>query len=263
MRCVFVYGVVDAGEWTDGGADLRTALGAAPGVEPDGPPQVLTCGRLGVLHSAVPLADYSGAQFDAHLEDVEWLAPRARAHAQVVSLAFARQAVLPMRFGALFSGSESLQAAFTARQPELLDDLAAGGGQEEWTVRLCANPDALAERAAAQAMTGAGGQGAQYLLRRRTALTGRESITAALLDRAEAAHTALAVHALQVTDARTELSGLPGGARSMLSRIYRIAQAQRDQFLQELERLAAELAAEGLTVLQSGPWPAARADAAG
>lgn len=262
--CLFVYGLVDAGAWEDGGAALRAGLAATPGVDPPGPPRLLTLGRLGVLLSDVPLADFSGPQFAANLESLEWLEPRVRAHAAVIALAFAHQSVLPLRFATLYASVDGLAAALAPRRQTLLQALAATRGQEEWSVRFCANPEALLAQLAAEQVARTaqqGGQGTQYLLRRRLALQGRQELEARLLARAGVGDAALARMARQSSEARTEVTGLPGGQRSLFSQVYLIDQRQREQFLAELERVSSLLLPDGITLLHSGPWPPARSEA--
>jgi len=258
--CLFVYGIVDAGEWADGGAALRDALSGLPGVDPLGSPEVLVLGRLGVLVSRVPLAEFTGERFEAHLEDVAWLAPRARAHAAVNSTALCTQAVLPMRFGTLFSAAGPMEEALLPREQELLEELSATRGLEEWSLRVCGHPERLMEQMAEmQAGSQAGGPGAQYLLRRRLAVQGRTELLARLTARAQEVHAALEPLARHVEAARTEVEGLPGGLRSLLSRVYVIGRDERDAFLAQVQHLADTLPSEGLSLMCSGPWPPVRA----
>ncbi|HEY3365244.1 MAG TPA: GvpL/GvpF family gas vesicle protein [Symbiobacteriaceae bacterium] len=259
MSCLFAYGIIDTAAWTDGGAELQADLEELPGVDLAGEPAVVAVGRLGVLVSRVPLADFSGPELEANLENLSWLEPRARAHAGVIAAAFARQAVLPMRFGTLFSSQDALASELGAKEPELLADLQAVAGLEEWAVRFCANPDALAEQAAIQAQEAAGGKsaGAKYLLAKRQALKGRPEVAARLAEAAAEAHGALARHARLAGPAKAEVTGLAGGRRSLDSRVYLIEQARRPDFLAELERAAGRAEAAGLSALVSGPWPPA------
>lgn len=265
MGCLFVYGLVSTNCSMDEGEELRQTLAEALAVEPGEAVRLLEVGRLGVLVSAVPLDQYSEPYLERNLEDVAWLEPRARAHAEVITRAFTCQPVLPMRFGILFSTKERLAEALKPMEDDLMAVLAAAEGREEWTVRLCANPEALLERMAAetQAESEKAGRGAQYLLRRRLCLQGRPEMTARLLGLAEEGHAALARLALHVSAVRTEVTGLPGGQRSLLSRVYEIAQPRREEFLTELERVGERLGPEGFSTVHSGPWPAARVSGIG
>lgn len=215
-----------------------------------------------VLVSRVPLEAFSGPRFEANLQEIVWIEPRVRAHAEVIARTFACQPVLPLRFGTLFSTTESLAAAMSRRETELLAELASIEGQEEWTVRVCANPEALAEQRAKEEIARAtsGGRGAQYLLQRRIAVQGRHKVMGRVMALAEDSHAALAALALDVTPARSEVSGIRGSNRSLISRIYRIDQACRHDFLSAVDLAGERLAAEGLVVVLSGPWPPARPD---
>lgn len=253
----FVYGLVDTADWRDAGASARELLDQLPGVTPEFSPTIFCAGRLGIIASAVPLDEYTGPNLEANLEDLDWLEGRVRAQSAVVTALFEHQPIVPLRFGTLFSAVEPMIEELGRREPEVLAQLDAGRDQEEWTVRFCANPDQIAQQMADQALAAgaAGGRGAQYLLRRRMALKGRPEVAQRLAERAAQAHAALERLALESSPARTEISGLPGGARSLLSRVYRIRRADRDQFLEVVGQREAELSGEGLTTLHSGPWP--------
>lgn len=256
---LLLHGVLDTHDWTDGGEGLRQCLTELPGVHPGEPPSVIMVGRLGALVSAVPVAEFIGPALEANLESIQWLEPRARAHAGVIQAVFALQAVLPMRFGTLFSTSRLLVLQLGGQSKALLGELEAIRDQEEWTIRFCANPEAMLEEMAANVTAGSQkpGRGSQYLLQRRFAVNGRSDMISRLTARAEEAQDALARHALFTAGTRTEITGVPGGRRSLLSTIYTVARADRPAFLGELEQVSALLCREGFTVLHSGPWPPA------
>lgn len=262
---LLLYALLDTHDWADEAevASLQECLAELPGVHRGEPPSVMTIGRLGAVASAVPLAEFAGPALEANLENIRWLEPRARAHADVIQAAFARQPVLPMRFGTLFSTASRMALDLGGQSGALLDQLEAIRDQEEWTIRFCANPEALLEQMAADVMAQSQnpGRGAQYLLQRRFALNGRSDMLNRLTALAVEAHEALARHALRTTRARSEVTGAPGGGRSLLSVVYTIARADRPTFLGELERVSARLSREGFTVLHSGPWPPAPASA--
>jgi hypothetical protein len=253
----FVHGLIDTGEWADQGEALRERLAWVDGVEPGSRPRVHPLDRLGVLLSAVPLAEYAGPDLERKMEDMAWLEPRARAHAAVIAAAFELQAVLPFRFGTLFSSAEAMAAELAPQQSHFLAALSAARDQEEWTVRFCANPDRVAQQMAEESLEAAegAGRGAQYLLRRRVALRGRSGVMEQLIARAAEGHRTLEAHALHSAAVRTEIAGLPGGDRSLLSRVYTIRRADRQRFLDELERVSARLAGSAISALHSGPWP--------
>lgn len=146
MTCIFVYGLINMADSPDGGAALRRELARVTGVSPAEPPGLVEVSPLGALVSMVSLDDFSEPEFEARMEDITWLEPRVRAHAAVIMRAFECQPVLPMRFGTLFSSTERMAAHLRERLSELLPLLEATRGLEEWTVRICANPEALVER---------------------------------------------------------------------------------------------------------------------
>lgn len=257
MSGLFVYCLLNTDDWTDGGEALHSRLALLPGVESASGPEVVASGRLGAVVSRVPLDEFAGPELEENLEDMAWLEPRVRAHASVIEAAFTVQPVLPLRFGTLFSSADRIWEDLNPRQDPLLQELASVRGKEEWTIRFCTNPEAVMQDSARQALAASdvGGAGAKYLLQRKLAITGLPAMNEQLLSKAQQGEEALAQHALQVTNARTELSGVTGNRRSLLSRVFLIEQHRRPSFMAELDRVSELLAREGFLVLFSGPWP--------
>lgn len=164
-----------------------------------------------------------------HLEDPEWVSARACRHEQVIEAAMRHSAVLPARFGTVFSSLERLEEFAAAHAEAIGGFLRRVAGQDEWGLK------AFAKAAAAARPEGAAA-GTRYLLERKNR-GARLAGTAAALE-------ALASAAVE----RTAIE--PGVVRSWA---FLVPREGVEEFRAQVDRAAAE--APRFNFILSGPWP--------
>jgi hypothetical protein len=107
-------------------------------------------GKIAALVGVVPSTDYCGMDFENHLTDIAWLAPRARRHAELVEWMARWSTVFPVPFGTLFTSLDSLTAFMHAHEATIDTFLCTVANKEEWELRTVAQfdgPEALDELA--------------------------------------------------------------------------------------------------------------------
>ena len=73
-------------------------------------------GRLLGATSIVPASEYDEAPLNEHLQDLDWLAPRAAAHQDVNGrLLEITGGIVPLAFGAIYRGPEGVRTLLEAR----------------------------------------------------------------------------------------------------------------------------------------------------
>lgn len=90
------------------------------------------------LHAVVcevPLSDWIDDAGEAHLQDLKWLGPRAVRHERVIQKVMAGGAVLPLRFGCIFSGEESLHDWLERHHQAVHEYLDGIGNRQEWSLK--------------------------------------------------------------------------------------------------------------------------------
>jgi hypothetical protein len=126
----YLYGIVRA--------DTEIPAGL-PGLEADAPVRALHCGPLTALFSLVPRDDF---ETEAPA-DPAWIVPRALRHEHLIEKVGLLGPILPVRFGALFSTRDALEAWLSFNNDVILRFLDHVAGKDEWAVRV----DALLDRA--------------------------------------------------------------------------------------------------------------------
>jgi len=82
-------------------------------------------GRLLGATSVVPASEYDEAPLNEHLQDLDWLAPRAAAHQDVNGrLLEITGGIVPLAFGAIYRGPEGVRTLLEARDREYLREVA-------------------------------------------------------------------------------------------------------------------------------------------
>ena len=213
---------------------------------------------LGVT-SAVPSSEFEEGPLNEHLQDLEWLAPRAASHQEVNGrLLELTDAVVPLAFGAIYRDDERVRELLRTRAGDLADRLRALEGRAEWIVSI--------EREGAVAPTGgavgaleaeiaAAPPGRAFLLgKRRDEVVREERRTrdAALAEEAWAT-----IEAIVERVYREPLIEDP--TATAIARFSVLAPRDREVELGDVvRRLGASGASEGYRVRLSGPGPAYR-----
>ncbi|MDX2147400.1 MAG: GvpL/GvpF family gas vesicle protein [Planctomycetota bacterium] len=128
---VYLFAVVNEG--------MTLARGAS-GLEPGDRLDVIRIGKdpgagLAAVASRVPMERFVGPEADANLADLAWLSPRVeRHHAVIQSLRPA--AVVPVRFGVVFSSEEALSTRLLEHAEELRRALVHLEGRAECAIRV-------------------------------------------------------------------------------------------------------------------------------
>ena len=122
----YVYGVVpsslDVSRAPSGLDDAALALGRE--------------GDLAALMSALKGSDYEPAHVERATEEVEWLAPRAVAHDQVLTWASDRGPVVPLPMLSLFSSEDAVREMLRERAPQLRSALRRAAEGREYVLRV-------------------------------------------------------------------------------------------------------------------------------
>jgi len=96
--------------------------------------------------SEVPLDEFCGPAAEARLQDVAWVGARALFHQQVIESAMQHSPVLPARFGALFSSTDSLEVLVKRNLHDINAFLDAVTDKDEWAVKVVLSRSELKER---------------------------------------------------------------------------------------------------------------------
>ena len=215
--------------------------------------RALPIGGFTLLVSEVPRALFEEGDPACRTGDPDWMAARIQAHHAVNAAAATTGPSLPLTFGVLFSGLAPLAAWLAERAASLQAALDQVRGRTEWALMLtedeaahtvwleATNPD-LVRLAAAEA---AAGQGTGFLLARQRHKT-RLAIRAAHLD--QVART------LQSRLESAPLTVLPETGSGASPRWTLLAPPDLP-VVDIAAGLAEPLAATGLTLRLTGPWP--------
>ncbi|MDP8228518.1 MAG: GvpL/GvpF family gas vesicle protein [Candidatus Electryoneaceae bacterium] len=91
---------------------------------------------IAVLMSVLPQEAFCGADAEARLQDLTWIAPRALRHEQVIEQVMSGAPVLPVQFGTLFRTLDSLQSVVQKNTEAIRQFLDETSEREEWSVKV-------------------------------------------------------------------------------------------------------------------------------
>ena len=246
---VYLYGFIPAGTSID--------LGDLEGVEGAGAVRVVDMGGAVAVIGAVPIAAFEAALADG--PDPAWLIPRALGHERVLGAVLARSAVLPARFGSIFSSTEALARLAGEHLGAIGQYFATVGDRREWSLRGYVDAEAAARvlefdpDLAARLARLPEAPGARYFQEKKLREDAR--VAARRMAASSASEVRRAIRAV-ASDARSlPLRAPEGPGRDMvLHEAALISRGREAEVLAAAER--ASVAAGGLLALEpSGPWP--------
>ena len=229
----------------------------------DRPVQTLTEGELVAFAGPVPASDFDEAPLNAHLSDLEWLAPRAERHQRVNAQLFGHvDALLPLSFGTVFRSDDSIRRMLRERQDDLLARLAAVRGSSEWVItvrRDTARAEAALEAhdaslAQLRSDLAASQPGRRYLLERQAGEIRRRALRSA--DSAAASDVTAAVERAARRIYREPIVPASAETGQAVARVSALVERAREsQFCDAVDAAGAPWLDRGYAVERTGPWP--------
>jgi hypothetical protein len=210
--------------------------------------------------STVTADTYGEAPLNEHIQDIDWLAPRAAQHQDVNAklLQLTGGAVVPLSFGAIYRSDEGIHGLLDSRGGEFARRLAMLSGRGEWIISIERHDAAAAPSEALRRLEddiAAAPPGRAFLLSKRRDETVREE---------RRARDAAVVHAtaawLEGMGGRVYAEPLIEGSELPLVARFSVLAPLADaaRLASEVERFGTREDARGYRVRSSGPWPAYR-----
>jgi hypothetical protein len=251
LEWLYLYGVVRRSA-----IDLSRVAGVEGGCDVS-----LVCeGELACAASPVSHADYGREAVDAPAEQLNWLAPRAIRHQEVVHCLRETGAVVPLRFGTLCPTAEEVRQMLRERHRPLLQLLAFLQEREEWGVKVFANPD-LAGQATEQ-LGGATDElppaspGKAYFLNKKKRKLAHERTILRIAELDREIWERLLPCAVEARKHRCQDASSGASQLAVLNAALLLDRDQQAALAQVAGRLEAEYGRYGVTVELSGPWAA-------
>jgi hypothetical protein len=231
---------------------VRGVRGRPPrGVPGAGLPRVLDAGAgLWLVAATAPLERYSAETIDARLADLDWVSRCALAHDAVIEHFARRHPVIPMKLFTLFTTDERAVAHVARTRRKLERLFARVADREEWGVRLLLD-EARALAPGAAPVTAA--TGTDFLVKKKAAKDARQQLVADALHEAD---TLFETFARLADDSRRRTPAVEGPtSRMILDAAFLVRRSGGSRFKRAVSAAARPLAARGLTLSLTGPWP--------
>ena len=245
--------------------------------------RTIAAADLTAIVCPVDLAEFGTEPLRRNLEDIGWVEAVARTHHHVAVELSRLGPVVPARLATIYLTDESVVGLLTRGRTGIDAALKRVSGRIEWGVKayMVSAPRSLSERrpasvqqprptpspGGAQAEPGFGGAehpqrhsaangpgaGADYLRRKRAALSARSEAASAAANCAEELHTALAAVAEAARRHPPQSRGLnPRAASMVLNGSYLVDAGQGDRFAETVAGLAGGY--DAIEVELTGPW---------
>ncbi len=160
----------------------------------DEPVRTVTAEDLAAAVGTVNLHEFGQDALRRNLEDLDWVAAKARAHDAVITAIARSGPVIPVRMATVYVDNRRVEQLLKSRHGDFNHALRRVAGREELGVKAYADPKGLA--AQDDPVDGNSRSGTAYLLRRRRELASQEEAFRVASQEADRIHTALMRHAV-------------------------------------------------------------------
>ena len=244
---VWAYAVIRGERAGDRTAGLR---GVA-----DEPVRVVAEDDLAAAVGTVGLDEFGQDSLRRNLEDLDWLAEKARAHDAVITSIARFGPVIPMRLATLYLDDGRVRRLLSDKHDDFDVVLRRLSGRKELGVKAYADPKGLmAKDSRVTDNIGGTRSGTAYLLRRRQELVSQEEAYRLAAEEAERIHAALmscAVAGKRKPPPDSSLSGR--NAWIVLNGTYLVDEGADDLFRETVAAL--DRSTTRITLEITGPWP--------
>lgn len=250
---LYVYGFTRAGV---SGPISEPGVGGSPDVER------LPMGEIAALVSPLDVEEFLGPEGDDRAMDLDWVAPRALRHEQVLEEVMRTSPVLPLTFGVVFSSRLALFDAVDPHRSRIAAFLDEMADKQEWAVKGFADPRRLREDLARseafreRLANLPGSPGARYIQEKRLQLDLERRVIPERRAMAERVLQELAPEAVAVQPLRLSPREATGRQEDMVLHAAFLERTEQvDHFLERVRQLAEAYRPRGLAIEVTGPWP--------
>jgi Gas vesicle synthesis protein GvpL/GvpF len=234
------------------GGDAEERVSGLRGVA-DEPVYTVAANGLAAVVGAVSLDEFGQDALRRNLEDLDWVAQKARAHDAVITSVARSGSVIPVRMATVYLDDARVRELLTSRRGDFVATLKRLSGRAEVGVKVYADPRRLTTPDKQQA-DGTARAGTAYLLRRRQELASREEAYRAAAVEAERIHTTLMRYAVDGKRKPPPDRSLSGrDEMTVLNGTYLIDSDAVGLFRESAAALVNST--EKLTLEVTGPWP--------
>jgi len=235
----------------------------AAGVDERGTVTTMETGAAAAVFSTVSLCEFAGDDAPSKAQDLPWIIPRACQHERVIEEVMRTAPVLPVRFGTVFSSDRVLKKFLAEKSAEVARILDRLSDKEEWAVKGFVDLDRAKEGLMASDPVLAEcrrqlpeGPGARYFQQKRLDAKAEEAMRLWRRGVVDQVRALLAPHAVDACPLRPQPKNLTGrDAEMIFNAAYLLRRSDIDTFREQVARVGAMHAEQGLTLEVSGPWP--------
>jgi len=228
----------------------RPALSLPGGVD-GAPVTIVRAGEVSVLVSELSAKDYGPEVWRAHAEDPQWLEHVARQHHAVLQAMVEQTDVLPLRLPGIHPDVATLEEVLGEQETALVRALEAVLGHVELGAKVF-----LVDEGSKPDTEQRPTSGRDYLARRSAEATRREDARLRRQSLVLDAHESMAHASTHAVANPPQDPALSGRTEPMLlNAAYLVPRERMDDFVAVAEQIHEGLAADGMTLEVSGPWP--------
>lgn len=212
--------------------------------------------------SRISLKDFCGPAAETKMQDLSWMGPRALRHQEVVQEVMGHSAVLPARFGTLFSSIETLERSLEKQYEAIRQFLDQVADKAEWAVKGLIDKKKISEDLLSALLAKEEGQlsslppGKRYFQEQRLRGSLEKELNRWVKEVSQKVAKELSQYASDFCERKVLSRAATGDDWDMVFNwAFLVPQKAQADFSTRIDQANAEFAKEGLVIMLSGPWP--------
>jgi hypothetical protein len=221
-----------------------------------------SCGDVTAVISEVSLEEFCGEIAEARLQDLSWVAPRARRHEEIIEKIMRHAPVLPVRLGTIFSSVHSLTSRMQRHHDAVARFLEEVTDRDEWVIKGIINMEKARDAAVAAAIAKKTEQlqalspGLRYLEEQRIRKTAEKEFHLWLGAILNSMNKELKSYAADLCERRLQTREVTGSDHEMVANwAFLVPRENVRDLTARISTINSAYESEGLSLELSGPWP--------
>ncbi len=221
-----------------------------------------SCRDVTAVISEVSLEEFCGPDAEARLQDLSWVAPRARRHEEIIETVMRHAPVLPVRLGTIFSSLHSLTSRMQRHHDAVARFLDEVTDRDEWVIKGIINMEKAKDAAIAAALSEKAEQlnalspGLRYLKEQRIRKTSEKEFHLWLGGILNSMNNELKSYAIDLCERRLQTRDVTGSDHEMVANwAFLVPREKVRDLMTRINTINSAYESEGLFLELSGPWP--------
>ncbi|WP_067726050.1 GvpL/GvpF family gas vesicle protein [Oceanobacillus damuensis] len=257
-KLIYLYGIIPAEE------NDSSPLPSLKGLDGESEVYSIPFGEIEAVVCELDAAEYGEKELEKKTNDANWLHQKAFHHHEALMKLYEKYPIIPMKFGTIYSGAESLKNTIDSHKPNMIELLDGITDKEEWIMKIYCEADKVKDAVAGHNETietkkeeiASMSPGRQYLEKRKLNQLIDQEAEKEKQTFSEKIHDELAALSVDNEVKKNWNKDVTGRVEEMCwNSVYLLEKSAVEDFISVIKKLQEKWTESGWQIEVTGPWP--------